>query len=571
MQRYAFLWRSPHARTIAGYSLVANLLLLAPSLFMLQVYDRVLHSRSVPTLVYLAIITLVALGIWGLAESVRARVATRAAANYTITVAPKLFAKLSWQGLPPGVRGRALRDLTSARAFIGGRGFLTLFDLPFIPLYTLLIFCLHWSLGLLTIAGVALLCLLGWLNVSATSEELARARDADADAIGFAQAILRREEDMRAAGLQSRFLSIWGRKVADALRRTDDAGGRAASYQSLSKTVRQGLQVLMMALGALLVIEDQLSAGMIFMCSMVSGKALAPVDQAIAGWEQISRGFAAIRGVEDMTGPDKRISERMHMPPPRAVLNARGITWCPDPARPDRRILDGIDLDVQPGECVLVTGAIGTGKSTLLRILSGAIEPSMGTMAIDGIDRTSWPSAQLGQLVGYVAQDVDFFPGTIADNIAGFDPDMADAAVIEAARRADVHDAILALPNGYRTMLGGGGNLLSVGQRQKISIARALYGDPLFLILDEPNASLDGAGERALIAAIASAKARGAAVVLAAHRTSVLHVVDRVYALADGKLHGLTRVVGAKPPAASPVSPVASVEPVLPASLRVQS
>lgn len=552
MHRYRFLWRSPHARTIALYSVVANLLLLAPSLFMLQVYDRVLHSRSVPTLFYLTIIVLVALGVWGLAEGVRARVATRAAAHYSIAVAPKLFAKLSWQGLPAGARAKVLRDLTGARSFIGGRGFLTLFDLPFVPVYTLIIFCLHWSLGLLTIAGVGVLCLLGWLNIAATEADHAKARDADADAIGFAQAVLRREEDLRAGGLQSRFLSIWGRKMAEALRRTDEAGGRAAFYQSLSKTVRQALQVLMMGLGALLVIENQLSAGMIFMCSMISGKALAPVDGAIAGWEQISRGLAAIRGVEDVTGPDKRISERMTLPPPRAVLNARGIVHCPDPAKTDRRILDGIDLDVLPGDCVLVTGAIGTGKSTLLRILAGAIEPTAGKLAIDGIDRALWPSAQIGRLVGYVPQDVDFFPGTIAANIASFDPAMTEAGVIEAAQRADVHDAILALPNGYRTMLGHGPAALSVGQRQKIALARAIHGAPPFLILDEPNASLDGSGERALLAVIASAKARGAAIVLTAHRTSILQVVDRVYTLADGRLRSLSD----RDPAAAPPAPI---------------
>lgn len=534
------LWRSPHARSIALYSIVANALMLAPSIHMLQVYDRVLHSRSIATLLYLTLIVLGAVALWAMVDTARGRIATRAAADYVVRVSPKLFAQLCRPDRDSASRGKALRDLAAVRGFLGGRSFVALFDLPFVPFYILILSLLHWSLGLLTIASVAVLCLIGWLNIAATEADRARARDADNGAIGFGQAVLDRDELLRAAGLQSRFLSMWGRQLGQMLNLNERAARHAGVYQVWSKGIRQGVQVLVMALGAYLVVEGKLSAGMIFLCSMVSGKALAPIDQVIGGWEQISRGRAAIREIEAVTGPQKTISERMTLPRPGAHLAAQAVVHAHDPAKPDRRVLDGVDLQVRPGECVLVTGAMGAGKSTLLRILAGAIEPSAGQVTLDGIERSLWASAQWGGLVGYLPQDVDFFPGTVAQNIARFDPEASEEAVVEAARRADAHGAILSLPDGYRTALGAARTRLSAGHRQKIGLARALYGNPQLLVLDEPNASLDAAGERALVEALADARARGAAIVLSAHRLAMIHFVDRIVTLDGGRLVDVT-------------------------------
>lgn len=539
VQRFELGAFRPHVRVIALYSVIANLLIIAPSIHMLQVYDRVLASRSMSTLIYLTLIVVLALVVYGVADAIRARVATRAAAKYSVLVAPKLFARLGDNAAAAAGSGKALRDFSSARAFLGGRSFITLFDLPFIPVYTGIMFMLHWSIGLLTVLGIVALCLLSWLNIRATETDREKSRTAENDATGFAQAVFQRVEDMRAGGMLPVFLSIWGRKTATALKDSETASAKAAFYQALSKSFRQILQVIMMAWGAFLVLQDQMSAGMIFMSSMMSGKALGPIDQLIGGWEQISKGFAAIRDIEALTGDDKSISPRMTLPTPKGGLTARDITYVPDPAHPDRKVLAGISLDIQPGEAILVTGKTGAGKSTLLRILAGAITPTSGLVAVDGVECAIWPTAQWGSLVGYMPQEIEFFPGSIAANIARFDPAAGQDAVIEAARRASAHETIMALPDGYRTIVGTGAFLLSSGQKQKIALARALYGQPKILILDEPNASLDQAGESALLAAIAELRLQGCAVVLAAHRNSVLRVVDRVFVLKQGQLQPL--------------------------------
>lgn len=530
----------PHMRAILLYSVIANLLVIAPSLHMLQVYDRVLASRSIGTLIYLTLIVIAALAVWGLADAVRSHLAVRAAAKYTVSVAPKLFARMAADPKAAQRSGKTLRDFSTARGFIGGRTFVTLFDVPFIPFYVLIMAVLHWSLGLLTVIGILVLAALSWLNIAATETERERSRQAESDAIGFAQGAFQRIEDLRAHGMLSTFLTIWGRKTALVLNENEAVGAKSARYQAASKTFRQALQVIMMAWGAFLVLHNDMSAGMIFMSSMISGKAFSPIDQVIGGWEQISRGLAAIRDIEALTGPDKSIQARMSLPEPEGRLSLDAVTYAPDPGKPDRRLLSDITLRVAPGEAVLVTGPTGAGKSTLIRIMVGAIAPTAGAVSVDDIGQDVWPSSQWGRIVGYMPQDIEFFPGTVGMNIARFDPEATEEKVIAAARGASVHDLIVGLPDGYRTPLGGQAFALSTGQKQRIALARALYGDPRILVLDEPNASLDQPGERALLVAVAEARRRGAAVVIAAHRTSILRVVNRAFTIAEGRLEELT-------------------------------
>jgi PrtD family type I secretion system ABC transporter len=556
-------WRitrySAHARSMLAYSVLANLLVIAPSIHMLQVYDRVLASRSLSTLVYLTLIVAFAMCIWGLADAVRGRLAVRVAARFTVETAPKLFARLARGGGSTQDSAQALRDFSSARSFIGGRSLVLLFDLPFIPFYLGIMTLLHWSLGLLTLIGIICLGILSWLNMVSTEPQRDRSRMAENEATGWAQAAVSRGEDLRAGGMVATFMSIWSRRIVESLKDTESAGVESNRYQAISKAFRQILQVLMMAWGAFLVIQNQMSAGMIFMASMVSGKAFGPIDQLTAAWEQVSKGIAAMRDLETFLGPDTSVQPRAALPAPKGALAARGLVFAPNPEKPDYRILDSVDLDLKPGEAIVIAGAIGAGKSTMLRLLAGAIEPTAGQLTIDGIDYQAWPSAQWGDIIGYVPQDIEFFPGTIAANIARFRQDASQEAILAAAQKANVHEAILKLPDGYRTIVGTGNSAhLSSGQKQKIALARALYGSPRILILDEPNANLDQVGEAALLAAIADARLNGTAVIIAAHRNSILRVVDRVLVLKDGKLQPAALGRQGEPSVAAEPSKVAS-------------
>ncbi|CAN1493581.1 ArpD ABC-type protease/lipase transport system, ATPase and permease components [Rhabdaerophilaceae bacterium] len=527
---------SVHFRGIFLCSVAANILVIAPSIHMLQVYDRVLSSRSMGTLVYLTAIVAFLLVIWGLADNLRGRIATRAAAKYAVSFAPKIFSHLAQGKGSATESGKVLRDFSSARSFIGGRAFIALFDLPFIPLYVGIMMLLHWSMALIAVIGIAMLSALSWLNMRATEASIEQSRAVENDAIGFAQAAFQRGEDLRAGGMLPAMLSIWSRKILHSLTEAESVSGKSGHYHAISKSFRQILQVLMMAWGAFLVLQNEMSAGMIFMASMLSGKAFGPIDQVTGGWEQISKGIASIRDIDALVGHDRSISSRMTLPQPEGAIAARNLSYVPNPDHPDRKVLNGVDLDLRAGEAIVITGTVGAGKSTLLRILAGAVPPSGGILTLGGVEYSQWPAQQWGQLIGYVPQEIEFFPGSIAMNIARFQPDAAQASILEAAQLAGAHDMIMGLPDGYRTVVGTGSFMLSSGQKQKIALARALYGSPRVLILDEPNANLDQVAESALLSAIAQARMKGTSVILAAHRSSVLRVVDRAFVLKGGAL-----------------------------------
>lgn len=527
---------SAHCRALLLLSVVTNLMVLAPSFHMLQVYDRVLATGSGGTLFYITLIAVFALCVYGVAEALRQRVAQRLSARYAVAVARKMFARLAL--LPQGSQeaGRYLRDYGTVRTFLSGKVLVSLFDLPFMPLFLTLLYFVHPTIGLLTLGGIAGMILIGYLNHSLTDATRSASRKADAEAMGFAQSSFSYAGDVRSLGLLPNLINIWGKKSAIALAASEDAGRVSANLYALGKTFRQILQILIMAWGAWLVISGDMSGGLIFMASMISGKALGPIEQLIGGWEQLTKGMDAYKAVEELTGRDKSLSKRQPLPTPVGHLRGEALALTADGTPDGKRLFANIFLDVRPGEMVALVGPSGSGKSALAKVLAGAVQPMAGRVTLDGAPQELFPIEQWGRAIGFVADEVTLFPGSIAANITRFDANSDPDAVYRAAKEAGAHDMILRLPKGYQTAVGEGSTLLSAGQKQQIALARAFYGQPKVLILDHPTAFLDQDGEGRLFNALTEARQRGAAILVVSRRNTILQVADRALVLQNGMI-----------------------------------
>lgn len=526
----------PYIRALLGYSVITNLMILAPSFHMLQVYDRVLASASGSTLLYITLIALFALVVYGVAEAARLKIANRLAAKYSIDVAQKMFAQIANQPQGSPVAVRALRDYGTVKQFLSGKVFVALFDLPFIPLFLLLLYFVHPTVALLTVIGIGVMAGIGYLNHKATETSRVEARKMDADATGFAQTAFSRGEDVRAFGLLPNLISIWGAKSAKALIAAEDSAGPSAIYYSLSKAFRQMLQVVLMAWGAWLVLAGDMSGGMIFMCTMISGKALGPIEQLIGGWEGLSKAAESYESIETLTGAEKSITRRPNLPevPAHLVIDKVVLTGGSAPDSP--AIVRNVSFEVRPGEMVAIVGPTGGGKTALARIVSGAVQPTSGEVRMGGAARDRWPAEQWGKSIGYVPEDPAFFPGTVASNIARMDNISDLSAVYEAARKVGAHDMILRLPAGYQTRIGDGSWMPAAGQRQQIALARAFYGNPKVFLLDHPTAQLDQAGEGQLLNALVNAKRNGAAVLIISRRSMLLNLANRAFLMQNGSI-----------------------------------
>lgn len=527
-----------HGRALLIYSLIANMAILAPSFHMLQVYDRVLNSGSLPTLLYLTLIALFVLVVYGVAETARARIGQRLAASYTATVSPKLFARTAMLG-DPAASARHIRDFQMVRQFVGGKGFTTFFDLPFVPFYLAIMLMIHWSLALLTVAGIGVMLLMNWFANNASASAREKNRIAESAASGFSQNAIVHGDDVVALGLLPNFLSVWNNRMTGAISSAEELSRASAGYASASKTFRQMLQIGSMALGAFLVLEGQMSAGMIVLASMVSGKALAPFDQLIGGLDGTSKAMAAFRDVEELTGPDKRLVERAELPEPTGRLEVVDLTYAEGEAEKARTVFSGVSLSVEPGQLLVISGATGVGKTLLARCLVGATKPVSGQILLDRAPQEQWPAGQWGAAFGYVSQSPEFLPGPVALNIARFEANVDPKMVYDCAMRAGAHETVLKLADGYGTVVGSGGHHLSAGQKQRLAMARALYGNPKVLVLDQPTQQLDPLGEGALVNCLIDAKKRGMAIVVFSAKRSIFRIADKAMELRDGKLETL--------------------------------
>jgi PrtD family type I secretion system ABC transporter len=525
---------------IAVMSGLINILYLTGSFYMLEVYDRVLPSRSVPTLVALSILALTLFAFQGILDVIRSRVMVRIAATlderlsarvYDIVVQLPLKTRAQGDGLAP------LRDLDQIRAFLVSTGPLALFDLPWMPFYLLICFLFHPWIGVVALIGAILLTSLTLLSefMSRTPSRMAGQHVGIRNSL--AEAGRRNAEVLQAMGMAKRMGKIWGeantKYLASHQTTSDVAGGLGA----ISKVLRFTLQSGVLGLGAYLVINGQATAGVIIASSIIVARALAPVELAIANWKGFVAARMSWRRLSDVLKAMDTNVEPTTLPAPKSQLVIENVSAGPPGVQ--KVVIQDVTFSLKAGQGLGVIGPSASGKSSLARLIVGVWTPLRGKVRLDGAAIDQWTSTDLGPHIGYLPQDVELFAGTVAQNIARFEEEPPPDAVIGAAQAAGVHDMIVRLPEGYDTQIGENGSVLSSGQRQRIALARALYRDPFLVVLDEPNSNLDADGDKALAQAIVKVRQRGGIVVVVAHRPSALAGVDTVLAMINGKAHAM--------------------------------
>ena len=528
-----------------GVSAVISVLMLTGSIYMLQVYDRVLSSGSVPTLLGLFAIVVVLYAFLGFYDFLRSRMLSRLALQLDGQLGPQAFRR--WldgkeKGQPQ--TGQPLRDLDSLRGFVSGPVLSGLFDLPWVPLYLGVLFMIHPWLGWLTIAGSCVVAALAWLSHRLAHAHMLRSLTGDAVARDFAERSQRNAEMILAMGMQDQISQTWRSLQDAALAQGQRAGNPAEVIGAISRAFRMLMQSGILTLGAYLVIEGQMSGGMIIASSILTGRALGPVDQVIAQWRAIGKAAESHRRLKAFFAAAHTTAPVVALPAPTGQISLRRLVkYAPEragmPTTGERlRLLDDISFDLSPGDGLGVIGASASGKSSLARVLAGAWAPDAGEIRLDGATRDQWDPAILGRHIGYLPQAVDLLPGTLRDNIARFDMTISDAEVMAAATLVGIHDMILHLPDGYATRVGGVAEAvnLSGGQVQRVGLARAVCGNPKLVILDEPNSNLDTAGEASLTKAITALRQMGSVVIVMAHRPNVLLATNKLLILEAGRL-----------------------------------
>jgi len=547
--RLAIMHHGYHLVAVIVFSLAVNLLLLVPPLYMLQMYDRVLASRSSETLLMLTLLAFGMLAAMAMLEKVRGAVLVRIGLIIEERLGDRVFSAAfrCAQARGDGRAPQSLRDLEQVRTFVSGAGFIALCDAPWVPIFLCVVFLFHPLLGLVALGGAVLIFLLAVLNELATRRPLAEAGQISMEADGFFANSIRNSEAALAMNMLPGLRRHWRHRHDAALARQAVASDRAGVILALSKFSRLMVQIAMLGCGAYLAIEQIISPGTLVAASIVMGRGLAPIEQAVAHW----RSFVVARGAY---GRLRRLLEArpdaadpLSLPSPQGVLSVEMAVVVPAGGKVP--VLRGVTLQLEPGECLGVVGPSAAGKTSLARLLAGVWPPAQGSVRLDGADLRHWHPDQLGAAIGYLPQTVELFDGTVAQNIARFAAEPVDAErVVAAARKAGAHEMILQLPQAYHTPIGADGVSLSGGQRQRVGLARALYGDPVLVILDEPNANLDTDGDRALLAALRHLRDDRAAVVVIAHRSELLAVTDRILVLRDGvpDLYGEREAVLAK-------------------------
>ncbi|PTY36212.1 peptidase [Saccharospirillum sp. MSK14-1] len=521
--------------SVAAFSAAINLLLLAPAIYMLQVYDRVLSSSNESTLLMLTLLVLGLFCLMAAMEWLRGLVMVRLGNVFDMSLNQRVYhAAFAMNRLRGDVNAaQSMRDLTSVRQFLTGPGFLAFLDAPWFPLYLSCIFLFDITLGFFALGGAVVLIVLTLINERLAAAPLTKAGELSIQSSTVAGSSLRNAEAIDAMGMLSGLQQRWLHLQRQFLAHQSQASSRSVAISSVTKGVRLALQSLMLGLAALLVIEGRISAGMMIAASILMSRTLAPIEALIGSWRQWGDTRQAWQRLDEMLAANPERGEAMSLPKPQGILTLDNVTA----AIPGTRtaIVRGVNARLEPGSVLGLIGPSGSGKSTLVRLMVGVWPAMGGSVRLDGADLYRWNKNEVGPAMGYLPQTVELFAGTVRDNIARFGAADADQ-VVAAAQAAGIHDSILQLAQGYDTPLGEGGRGLSQGQKQRLGLARALYGQPALLVLDEPDASLDEVGTQALLKTIAAERERGCSIVIVSHRRELVPLFSHLMVLGQGRM-----------------------------------
>jgi PrtD family type I secretion system ABC transporter len=533
-------------RTVLLFSLVINLALLAPSIFMLQVFDRVLTTRSVETLVVVALIAIGTLALMGVLEFLRTRALSGIGVKLEQEHGPRILAQLMRATARQGGRSYldGMRDLAVVRTFLGGQGVIAFCDAPWTVIYLALIWMFHPALGLLATLFTGVLIVLAWLNERVSRDTIAQLTESSRKAGRLVDSSLRNAEVITALGMQPAMTGRWQAQTQRSHWLQLDLSRNGGAITALSRFTRQLVQVAMLGYGAYLVIHDNATPGVMLATTIILARAMAPVELLIGSWKSLAEARSAFGRLREVLVAPTEGAVGTDLPRPSGRLAAENLVFTPPGS--DRALLRGVSLSAEAGQALAVIGPSGSGKTTLARLLAGVTVPTAGVVRLDGADYRSWDPVRLGAWIGYVPQDVELFDGTVSENIARLGT-VDSEAVLEASRAAHVHELLLRLPAGYDTPVGDAGSRISGGQRQRVALARALYGNPALVVMDEPDASLDAEGEAALLETIRGLKQRGVTVIVVTQRRAVLAVADRVVVMKDGTIERIANVEVAQP------------------------
>lgn len=553
--------------TIGFFSFIINILMLVPTIYMLQIYDRVLTSRNQDTLIGLSVIMIAMFFVVGFLEWIRSQILIRLGNRMDQRLSGKVFRAAFEKSLHVGSTNASqyFFDLTNIRQFLTGSGLFAFFDSPWTPIYIIVNYYIHPTLGIFSIVSAVFLLCMAVLTEVVSKKPLSEANKLHSMAGTFAGANLRNAEVIEAMGMMNHVRGHWYQKHLKFLKLQATASERASVVSSITKVARLVSQSLILGVGAWLAIQNIITPGMMIAASILMGRALSPVEMAIGTWKQFLSTRTSYQRLEEILSvfPDREAG--MALPPPTGKLVVSNLIA--GPPGTNKQILRGVSFVAEPGDIVAVIGPSAAGKTTLARMIVGIWHPLAGGVKLDGVEISTWNKAELGPFIGYLPQDIELLDGTVAQNIARFGEIDAEK-VVAAAKDAGIHEMVLQFPNGYDSPIGEGGLVLSGGQKQRIALARAIYDDPVLMVLDEPNSNLDDAGETALLNTLIKLKEMRKTIFVITHRTSILSVVDKILLMVNGVgqaygprdevLAGLQKAVSAQQSAAAAQPPAAA-------------